>query len=180
LRRPSQGAQEISVPVKNGCSPDAPEGGHSAHAGALLDGAVAAVAKDPRETAAEDGVAPALPSVLEFPPEEATPPADPLPEPPVVVVPAVDGVDAAGFARIGEDAAGLARIGEDAAGFARIGEDAAGFARIGEDAAALPVPSATTPLLVTPPGVAVVCATAGKATVIKTNNAHPIRGAMIL
>jgi len=101
-----------------------------------------------------------LPSVLEFPPEEATPPADPLPEPPVVVVPAVDGVDAAGFARIGEDAAG--------------------FARIGEDAAALPVPSATTPLLVTPPGVAVVCATAGKATVIKTNNAHPIQGAMIL
>jgi len=160
LRRSSQGAQEISVPVKNGCSPDAPEGGHSAHAGALLDGAVAAVAEDPRETAAEDGVAPALPSVLEFPPEEATPPADPLPEPPVVVVPAVDGVDAAGFARIGEDAAG--------------------FARIGEDAAALPVPSATTPLLVTPPGVAVVCATAGKATVIKTNNAHPIRGAMIL
>ena len=150
MRRPSQGAQEISVPVKNGCSPDAPEGGHSAHAGALLDGAVAAVAEDPRETAAEDGVAPALPSVLEFPPEEATPPADPLPEPPVVVVPAVDGVDAAGFARIGEDAA------------------------------ALPVPSATTPLLVTPPGVAVVCATAGKATVIKTNNAHPIRGAMIL
>ena len=160
MRRPSQGAQEISVPVKNGCSPDAPEGGHSAHAGALLDGAVAAVAEDPRETAAEDGVAPALPSVLEFPPEDATPPADPLPEPPVVVVPAVDGVDAAGFARIGEDAAG--------------------FARIGEDAAALPVPSATTPLLVTPPGVAVVCATAGKATVIKTNNAHPIRGAMIL
>jgi len=160
LRRSSQGAQEISVPVKNGCSPDAPEGGHSAHAGALLDGAVAAVAEDPRETAAEDGVAPALPSVLEFPPEEATPPADPLPEPPVVVVPAVDGVDAAGFARIGEDAAG--------------------FARIGEDAAALPVPSATTPLLVTPPGVAVVCATAGKATIIKTNNAHPIRGAMIL
>ena len=170
MRRPSQGAQEISVPVKNGCSPDAPEGGHSAHAGALLDGAVAAVAEDPRETAAEDGVAPALPSVLEFPPEDATPPADPLPEPPVVVVPAVDGVDAAGFARIGEDAAGLARIGEDAEG----------FARIGEDAAALPVPSATTPLLVTPPGVAVVCATAGKATVIKTNNAHPIRGAMIL
>ena len=160
MRRSSQGAQEISVPVKNGCSPDAPEGGHSAHAGALLDGAVAAVAEDPRETAAEDGVAPALPSVLEFPPEEATPPADPLPEPPVVVVPAVDGVDAAGFARIGEDAAG--------------------FARIGEDAAALPVPSATTPLLVTPPGVAVVCATAGKATVIKTNNAHPIQGAMIL
>jgi len=79
-----QGAHERSVPVRNGCSPDAPEGGHSTHAGAPLEGAVVAVPEDPPEVAREDDVDPAVLNVLErlpeAPPVDAAPPTDADPE----------------------------------------------------------------------------------------------------
>jgi hypothetical protein len=90
-----QGAQERSVPARKGCIPDAPEGGHSTHAGALLEGAVVALPEDPPEAAREDDGDPLMPGVLdrlpEAPPPEAplvdgAPPAEPVVEPPVVVV----------------------------------------------------------------------------------------------
>ena len=73
---------------------------------------------------------------------DAAPPADPVAEPPVVVL------------RIDWGAvAVLAEIVGDTAD------------------AEVPAPSVTMPLGVTPPGVAEVCANAGKATVIKTSTA---------
>ena len=77
-----------------GCIPEAPDGGHSTHAGMPLDGAVTALPEDPPEAAREDDVAPVLPGVFDRPPEappevplvDEAPPADPVPEPPVVVL----------------------------------------------------------------------------------------------
>lgn len=74
-----------------GCIPEAPDGGHSTHAGMPLDGAVTALPEDPPEAAREDAV---VPGVLDRPPEappevplvDEAPPADPVPEPPVVVL----------------------------------------------------------------------------------------------
>ena len=82
------------VPDRKGCIPEAPEGGHRTHAGTLLEGAVAAVPEDPPDAAREDDVAPMLPGVAdrlpEAPPETSlvagAPPADPVAEPPAVVV----------------------------------------------------------------------------------------------
>jgi hypothetical protein len=86
-----QGAQERSVPVKSGWSPDASEGGHSTQAGAPLGGAVVAVAEDPLEIGPEGDVAPAVPIMLERaaepPPPDAAPATDPVPELPGEVVP---------------------------------------------------------------------------------------------
>jgi hypothetical protein len=86
-----QGAQERSVPVKNGCSPDAPDAGHSSHAGAALEGAVVAVAEDPPEVAREDDVDPVVPSELDRAAD--APPVDAVVElavvEPAVVEPAV-------------------------------------------------------------------------------------------
>jgi hypothetical protein len=71
-----------------GCIPEAPGGGHSTHAGALLDGAVVALPEDPPEAARADDVV--LDRLPEAPP--AAPPvdgaltADPVAEPPVVVL----------------------------------------------------------------------------------------------
>jgi hypothetical protein len=82
------------VPARKGCIPAAPEGSHSTHAGTLLEGVVVALPEDPPEFAREDDVAPVLPGVLDRPPEAPpevplvaeAPPADPVPEPPVVVL----------------------------------------------------------------------------------------------
>ena len=83
-----QGAQERSVPARKGCIPEAPDGGHSTHAGALLDGAVVALPEDPPEAAREDDVV--LDGLPEAPPEaplvDGVPPANPVAEPPVVVL----------------------------------------------------------------------------------------------
>ena len=75
-----------------GCIPEAPDGGHSTHAGALLNGAVVALPDDPPEAAREDDVvvdwlpvAPLVPP-LGAPPVDGAPPADPAAEPPVVVL----------------------------------------------------------------------------------------------
>ena len=82
------------VPARKGCIPAAPEGSHSTHAGTLLEGVVVALPEDPPEFAREDDVAPVLPGVLDRPPAappevplvDEAPPADPVPEPPVVVL----------------------------------------------------------------------------------------------
>jgi hypothetical protein len=70
------------VPAKKGASPKAPDGGHSTHAGAPLEGAAAAAPEDPPEVARDDDVETGLPEPLEALPEAA--PADPaLPPDPV-------------------------------------------------------------------------------------------------
>jgi hypothetical protein len=126
-----------------GCIPEAPEGGHSTHAGMPLDGAVTALPEDPPEAAREDAV---VPGVLDRPPEappaDGAPPADPVAEPPVVVL-GVAGVAAVGVTEVVGDTAD----------------------------AEVPVPSVTMPLLVTLPGVAAVCANAGKAAVSEASTA---------
>jgi len=71
------------VPVKNGCSPEVPGGGHSTHAGAPLDGAVAALAEDPPEPPREGDVTVAPPAALDWLPE-----APPVDAPPAVAAPA--------------------------------------------------------------------------------------------
>jgi hypothetical protein len=84
-----QGAQERLVPARKGCIPEDPDGGHSTHAGALLEGAAVALPEDPPE-AARDEVVPALRRLLDWlpvvPPVEPPLPADPVAEPPVVVL----------------------------------------------------------------------------------------------
>ena len=76
------------MPARKGCIPEAPDGGHSIHAGTLLEGAVAALPEDPPALAPEDDVVlDRLPEVLpEAPPVDEAPPADPVAEPPVVVL----------------------------------------------------------------------------------------------
>ena len=135
------------VPARKACIPEAPDGGHSTHAGTLLEGAVAALPEDPPGGARDDDVDPALLGVLDrlpkTPPEvplvDEAAPADPVAEPPVVVL-AAPGV-----------AAGVTEVVADPAG------------------AEVPVPSVTMPLRVTPPGVTVVCAHAGKAAATETS-----------
>lgn len=75
------------MPARKACIPEAPDGGHSTHAGVLLEGAVAALPGDPPEAAREDDVVlDRLPEApLEAPPEDGAPPADPVAGPPVVL-----------------------------------------------------------------------------------------------
>jgi hypothetical protein len=73
---------------------------------------------------------------------DVAPPADPVAEPPVVVL-GIAWVAVAGFAKIVDDPADTE----------------------------LPVPSVTMPLRVTPPGVPAVCANAGQAAAIATSTA---------
>jgi hypothetical protein len=133
------------VPARKGCIPEAPDGWHSTHAGALLDGAVVALPEDPPEAAPEDDVV--LDRLPEPPPEaplvDEAPPVDPVAEPPVVVL---------GVARVA--VVGVTEVVGDTA-------DTEGPA----------VPSVTMPLLVTLPGVAAVCANAGTAAAIETRTA---------
>jgi hypothetical protein len=129
------------VPARKGCIPEAPDGWHITHAGALLDGAVVALPEDPPEAVREDdAVLDWLPEAPpEAPPADETPPVDPVAEPPVVVL----GVAVVGVTEVVGDTAGTEVL----------------------------VPSVTMPLLVTLPGVAAVCANAGKAAAIETRTA---------
>ena len=132
------------VPARKGCIPEAPDGWHSTHAGALLDGAVVALPEDPPAAAREDDVVPdRLPDAPpEAPLVDEAPPADPVAEPPVVVL-GVAWVAVAGVTEV---------VGETAN-------------------AEVPAPSVTIPLLVTLPGVAAVWANAGKAAASETSTA---------
>jgi hypothetical protein len=148
LAKPSadfQGAQESEVPVKNGSTPELPEGGQSTQAGALAGGAVAAPPKDPTEAAREDNVTPppALDWLPDVPPPDAAPPVDSLTgEPPALVVLLVERAAPAGLAK----PFGATVDAEE------------------------PAPRMTTPLVVIPPGVVTVCATAGEATAKAASN----------
>jgi hypothetical protein len=93
-----QGAQERSVPVKNGCIPEAPEGGHSSQPGTLLEVTAAPVPDDPPDVAGDDDVDRAPPDALDRVP--VAPPAD---AEPVVEVPVVDPVAAALVVAAGVD-----------------------------------------------------------------------------
>jgi hypothetical protein len=123
------------VPVTNGSIPEAPGGGHSSHAGTLLEGAAVALPDDPPE---EDEVDPLLRDELD--------PAPPVP-PPVGEAPDV----AAAAAEVARVPFGVVVVAE----------------------LAVPVPRLTTPLGVTLPGAAAVCAEAGRATAIESSTAQP-------
>lgn len=148
------GAQDSPVPVRNGCIPDAPDGEHVTQAGTLIVGVAGALPEDPPEDPPElpcdEEVDRALPVALGWlvtawvgdvvVPVEAAPvpaapedtvPMDTVPEPPVVAAGDVAGVDGAAAA------AGLAVV-----------VDAVGFC--------VPMPTLTTPLTVTVPGVTAV------------------------
>ena len=88
-----------------------------------------------------------MPGVLDWPLEapllDGTPPPDPLPEPPVVVLGIAWAVVVLGIAWVA------------VTGFAKVVETPADTEP--------PVPSVTMPLRMTPPGVAAVCANAGQA-----------------
>jgi len=88
-----------------------------------------------------------VPGVLDWPLEapllDGTPPPDPLPEPPVVVLGIAWAVVVLGIAWVA------------VTGFAKVVETPADTEP--------PVPSVTMPLRITPPGVAAVCANAGQA-----------------
>jgi hypothetical protein len=149
-----QGAQERSVPVTKGCIPNAPTGGHKTHPGAPLEGAVVALPEDPPEPARDDDVERVvLPTPLDrvpppVPPTDAAPPVVPVPEAPVPAAPVVAGAKVELVV-----AAGLAE-----------------GAVITVEVTA-PVPRLTTPLRVTLPGEAAVCAKAGRATAIDNSAA---------
>ena len=99
-----QGAQERSVPVKNGCTPEAPEGGHSSQPGTLLEVTAAPVPDDPPDVAGDDDVD--LATVVTLDRVPVTPPADAEPVVevlPVVEVPVVDPVAAALVVAAGVD-----------------------------------------------------------------------------
>ena len=88
-----------------------------------------------------------MPGLLDWPLEapllDGTPPPDPLPEPPVVVLGIAWAVVVLGIAWVA------------VTGFAKVVETPADTEP--------PVPSVTMPLRMTPPGVAAVCANAGQA-----------------
>jgi hypothetical protein len=138
------------VPARKGCIPEAPDGEHSTHAGTLLEGAVTALPEEPPEEALDVDVDPVL---LGAP--------DRLPEPPPEVPPDVPLVDGAPPAEPADDPPVVAFAAAAAAGVTEVVEDPAD--------SEFPVPSVTMPLLVTLPGVAAVCANAGKAAAIETS-----------
>ena len=127
------------VPVTNGSIPGAPDGGHSSHAGTLLEGAAVAVPDDPPE---EDDVDPLLPEALDPVPAAGPPDPEPVAEPPDVDP--VAGVLVAAGVEVAE----------------------VPFVVVVRIDVVVPVPRLTTPLCVTVPGVAAVCAEAGRATAI--------------
>ena len=97
-----------------------------------------------------------MPGVLDWPLEapllDGTPPPDPLPEPPVVVLGIAWAVVVLGIAWA-VVVLGIAWVA--VTGFAKVVETPADTEP--------PVPSVTMPLRMTPPGVAAVCANAGQA-----------------
>jgi hypothetical protein len=96
-----------------------------------------------------------VPGVLDWPLEapllDGTPPPDPLPEPPVVVLGIAWAVVVLGIAWVA------------VTGFAKVVETPVDTEP--------PVPSVTMPLRMTPPGVAAVCANAGQAAATATSTA---------
>jgi hypothetical protein len=84
--------------VKNGCIPEAPEGGHNSQAGTLLEVTAAPVPDDPPDVAGDNDVDLAPPGALDRAP--MAPPAD---AEPVVEVPVVDPVAAALVVAAGVD-----------------------------------------------------------------------------
>ena len=130
--------------MTNGSIPGAPDGGHSSHAGTLLEGAAVAVPDDPPE---EDEFDPLRPTELD--PMPAIPPPDPEPAAKAPDADPVAGVRVAAAA--------------EAAGFP--------FVVVVRVDVVVPVPRPTTPLRVTVPGVAAVCAEAGRATAIENSTA---------
>jgi hypothetical protein len=85
------GAQERSVPAKNGCCPNAPDGGHSTQAGARLDITPVALPEPPEPVRPDELDPPLLGEVAPTALPEKEDPAgpapelDPLPEPATVV-----------------------------------------------------------------------------------------------
>jgi hypothetical protein len=158
LRIPGQGAQERSVPVTKGWIAAAPDGGHSNHAGAPLEGAAVALPEDPPEPArGDDAERTLLPSppdrVLPVPPAGAVLPVAPVPEVPAPEDPA----PAAPFVAAVD--VGLA-VADGVA--KRLGDTVEVIAA---------VPRVTMPPRVTLPGVTAVCARAGKATAVDNSAA---------
>src|ERR1700730_3905185 len=143
-----QGAQERLVPVTNGSNPGAPAGGHSSQAGTLPEGVAVAVPDDPPD---EDDVDPLPPTALD--PVPAAPPPDPVPAAPppdpelVAEAPDVDPVAGVPVAAAVEVAEVPPVVVVDGVVPVRL----------------------TTPLRATVPGVAAVCAEAGRATAIENN-----------
>jgi hypothetical protein len=119
----------------------------------LLDGAAAALPEEPPEEARDVDVDPVLLGALdrlpepppEVPPEvplvDGPPPAEPVGDPPLVVLAVAA-------------AAGVTEVVGDTAD------------------PEVPVPSVTMPFLVTLPGVAAVCASAGKVAAMETSTAQ--------
>jgi hypothetical protein len=174
------GGQERSVPDVKGCMPDAPEGGHSTHAGTLLDGVDVALAEDPPELPRDDEfdrapVPPDGPLVIPLDPVRLAPlepvpalPLDPVPLIPPDVVPALPLT--VGAVAVDElpavDPLGVMPVVAPAV-------DCPGMAGFGDVTVALgaALPSETTPLLVMLPGVVTVCAKAGAAKPSEKNTA---------
>jgi hypothetical protein len=71
-----QGAQEMSVPVRKGGSPRAPDGGHSSHAGTLPEPEPVALAADPPVLVRGAGADGVLPPLSDWP--LAAPPPEPV------------------------------------------------------------------------------------------------------
>jgi hypothetical protein len=147
--RPIYGAQDSTVPVRNGGMPDAPDGEHSTQAGTLIEGAAGAAGAAgalPEDPPAEVGdgeveraVLVALGSAVEALAVDVVGPVDtgpvdtgPVDTAPAPIVATGDAADVDGTA-----AAGLAVV-----------LDAVGLG--------VPMPRLTTPLTVTVPGVALV------------------------
>ena len=144
------------VPATNGSIPKAPAGGHSSHAGTLLDGAELVVPDDPPEFARPDAVDVAPVGAL-----DRTPPV-PVP---VAVVADIEPVAGAVVVVTGE-VAGFPEV-------ALVAVEVAGFPEVVIVAVEPPglVPRLTTPLRVTLPGVAATCAAAGNAAAIEKTTA---------
>ncbi len=134
--------------MTNGSIPGAPDGGHSSHAGTLLEGAVVAALDDPP---GEDDVDPLPPDALD--PVPAAPPPDPEPVAEAPDVDPVAGVLVAAAAEV----AGLPVV-------VVVRVDVVVRVEV-----VGPVPRPTTPLCVTLPGGAAVCAEAGRATAIENS-----------
>ena len=130
--------------MTNGSIPGAPDGGHSSHAGTLLEGAAVAAPDDPPEEDDDPLLPTALDPVPEAPPPDPEPVAEAPDVDPVAAVPVAAAAEVAGFPLVV-----VFRID-----------------------VVVPVPRLTTPLCVTLPGVAAVCAEAGRATAIESSIAQ--------
>ena len=78
------------MPFRNGCIPEAPDGGQSTQPGTLTEGAAVVPPEDPPEAAGDEEADRALPAVparpVLIPAVDVTAAVDPAREPPVVAV----------------------------------------------------------------------------------------------